>query len=120
MNIISAVYDGAGNITVVVEGQPNVAMTVPVDEANKDYVELQEWASAGNQIAPYVAPVPDPGQARIAALLATPRVAALIALLNTSTGDQIDDWADDHAGSAAELRTAFKTVLKLLAAKLSL
>jgi hypothetical protein len=120
MQIVSANYDQFGNINVVIEDMPEgSSVTVPADPANKDYVELQEWAAQpGNQIAPYVAPGPTPEQARIEALLALPKVASLKTLLATSTGDQIDDWADDNAGSAAELRTAFKSLLKLLAAKL--
>jgi hypothetical protein len=119
MQIVSASYNEFGSINVVVEDMPEgSAITVPADPANMDYVELQAWVSAGNTIAPYVAPPPDPDEVRKAAIVALPKVARLKTLLSTATGDEIDDWADDNAGSAAELRTAFKTLLKLLAVKL--
>jgi len=58
MNIVSAEYNQYGGINVVIEDMPEgMSITVPADPANKDYVELQQWAAkAGNEIKAYEAP----------------------------------------------------------------
>ena len=58
MNIISASYNEFGGISVVIEDMPEgSSITVPPDPANKDYVDLQEWAAKeGNEILAYEAP----------------------------------------------------------------
>lgn len=58
MQIISASYNQFGDINVVLVDQPpDTTITVPTDPANKDYVELQEWAAKGNTIMAYEAPI---------------------------------------------------------------
>jgi hypothetical protein len=59
MNIVGASYNEFGGINVVVEDMPeSMSITVPADPANKDYVELQEWAAKeGNEIAQYEPPL---------------------------------------------------------------
>ena len=51
-------------------------------------------------------------------LLALAPVVELLDLLRTQDGPTIDAWANDNANSLPELRTAFRTLLKLLAARL--
>jgi fructose-bisphosphate aldolase class 1 len=73
MNFVSATYTKEGSIVVTVEDQPpDTSITVPADEANKDYVALMKWVEEGNQITPYVEPEVQPAgstlEERIAAL----------------------------------------------------
>jgi hypothetical protein len=58
MQIVSASYNQFDGINVVLVDQPpDTSITVPTDPANKDYVELQEWAAKeGNEIKAYEAP----------------------------------------------------------------
>jgi hypothetical protein len=59
MNIVSASYNVFGAIDVVYENMPpNTTVTVPIDPANKDYVEVLAWEADGNTITPYSATAP--------------------------------------------------------------
>lgn len=73
MNIVSAnfINEEQTAINVVVEDMPEgMSITVPTDPANKDYVELQEWAAKeGNEIRAYVAPPPPEPQPTIQDLM---------------------------------------------------
>jgi hypothetical protein len=92
MQIVSANYTDPEqtSINVVIEDMPEgSSITVPADPANKDYVELQDWAKAGNEIKAYVAPPPPPPQptledvsARVDALAS--RIDALVEALHAT------------------------------------
>jgi hypothetical protein len=71
MNFTSATYTKEGSIVVTVEDQPpDTSITVPADEANKDYVALLKWVEEGNTIEPYVEPEASPPEPTIEERLA--------------------------------------------------
>ena len=57
MNIQSAIYN-EDNTSIQVICDNGKQLSVPVNEANRHYKELQAWVAESNVISPYVAPAP--------------------------------------------------------------